>query len=405
MGALFFVLMAGVIVVVAIGATKARADSLNQAWGTVADQLGLSLTRAAWNKSPQLEGEVSGFPVKVDFHKRGSGNAKSVWTRFKLGVPFLPGGLELKREGFLSGISRVFGVHDIEVGDEVFDSQVLVKGHNKGAILDFLTPDRRADIRRFLESHSGAVIDGEGIAWSSRGRMRDSARVLATVDEMRRLARALAGNEGPEGEGMLDDAMAVLREGNTSGADSAVSGASSVLGQAAAVLAGVGVLPAAAAADREPAPEPAAEADPAPEPARETESEPIREAEVAADSLDVAAFCEAVFAPGALSFEANRRFEQGYRGQRVAWTGTLKAAEPYRFDFVFGSGPGVKATLAMDTVPAAAVGNREVKAVIALADGHEALQQRVGEQLEFCGTLLKVDGFAGNVFLSDARVQ
>jgi hypothetical protein len=387
---------------------------------------GLGQGGAAWNKSPQLEGEVSGFPVKVDFHKRGSGNAKSVWTRFKLGVPFLPGGLELKREGFLSGISRVFGVHDIEVGDEAFDSQVLVKGHNKGAILDFLTPDRRTDIRRFLESHSGAVIDGDGISWSSRGRMRDSARVLATVNEMRGLARALTGapEQREEDSGILDDAMAILAAPVAASAVAAELELAPVAELAPAPTAELEPARAVAAEleptavlESEPEIEPAVKAGPAVEPIVETESEPTTEAEVAAteaadvgtaatpagsaDSLDVAAFCAAVFAPGALSFEATRRFEQGYRGQRVAWTGTLKAAEPYRFDFVFGSGPGVKATLALDTATAV---DREIKAVIALPDGSEDLQQRIGEPLEFSGTLLKVDGFGGNVFLTEARL-
>jgi hypothetical protein len=393
MGALFFVVMAGVIVVVAIGATKARADALNQAWGKAADQLGLSLKPAAWNKSPQLEGEVSGFPVKVDFEKRGSGNARSIWTRFKLGVPVLPGGLELKREGFLSGISRAFGVHDIETGDEVFDSHVLVKGHDKAAILEFLTPDRRADIRRFLESHSGASVKGGSISWATRGRMRDSARVLVTVDEMHRLARALAGDEGQEGEvgGLLDDAMAILREGNVAAADSAASGATPALGKGAALLAGVGALPAVAAAAMPVAPNAEPDVSPAATPMG------------GADSLDLAAFCAAVFAPGALSFAATKQFE-AYRGQRVRWSGRLRSAEPYRFDFVFGSGPGVRATLAVDAPPATAAGNHEVKAVIALADGHEALQQRIGEPLGFSGTLFKVDGFAKTVFLTEARL-
>jgi hypothetical protein len=387
MEALFFVFVAGVVAAIVFGASKSRADALNRSWRLVAERFGLALEPGAWNRSPRLDGSVSGHPLTVDIHKRRTGKHKTAYTRFRVGVPRLPAGAEIRAEGFLSGISRAFGVKDIEVGDASFDSQVLVKGRDPKALRAFLTPVRRRSIGRFLDSHPGAVIDGEGISWSRRGRMSDSARVLDTVDAMVDLAGLLAGDEAP---------------------DLALAGAT------AAVAAGAAAATAAASLTKTAVPAHESPASPLgdagdsvePEPQSPPQSQPPERAPAGtANPLAVAAFCEAVFAPGSMSFEAKKAFENGYKGRRVSWDGTLRAAEPYRFDFVFGAGPAVKATLGLPATHAGAPGNGEIKAVISLPAEAAGLDSRIGERVGFSGTLLKADGFTRSVFLTDAALE
>lgn len=469
MGFVLVVFLVAMGLFVAFSVAKARTEALNRSWRDVAERLGLSLRPATWSKTPKLDGDIEGYPLSVDVHKRGSGNHQKVFTRFKLGVPGLPDGIELKREGFLSGISRAFGMHDIEVGDQAFDDKVLVKGNNKDAVLGFLTPARRVQISNFLDGHSGAVIDSKGVSWSSRGRMTDSARVLGTVEDLLQMARWLAGEEKPhvspkqmlaEGEGILDDAMSILQGGISPGDAVAAASSKPGLGKAALATAGIVSAVAAAAASREgfgesktaiesdgttkleaaaqpetvtdlevaadstaPAasraaadseiavpesngleaasePEAAVESEIAAQPSATTEPEAVQGAE----ALDVASFCNAVFAPGALSFEATKAFEHGFSGRRVKWQGTLQAAAPYRFDFVFGSGTGVKATLAIYKSEASGLRNGDVKAVLQLPAETEGLEAKIGERLSFAGTLLKVDGLMRTVFVADARL-
>jgi hypothetical protein len=405
MGFVFVVFLVAAVLFIAFSAAKARTEALNRSWRAVAERLGLSLRPATWSKTPRLDGDVEDYPLSVDVHKRGAGNHQQVFTRFKLGVPGLPAGIELKREGFLSGVSRAFGMHDIEVGDRTFDDKVLVKGHDKAAVLGFLTPARRVQISTFLDDHAGAVINAEGVSWSSRGRMTDSARVLGTVDDLLQIARSLAGEEKPhsapeqmlaEGGGILDEAMNILHGGASPGAGAAAASSKSGLGKAA--LATAGIVSAVAAA---PEPDAALEPKVAALPSGTTEPESADGAQV----LDVAAFCNAVFAPGALSFEATKAFKHGFSGRRVKWQGTLQAAAPYRFDFVFGSGTGVKATLAIYRSQAPALRDGEVKAVIQLPAETEGLEAKIGEPLSFAGTLLKVDGLMRTVFVADARLE
>jgi len=455
MEALVIIVAAIAIGVVVFKAVKARARELNESWGLAAEKLGLSLKPAAWNVSPRLDGDIEGYALTVDVHKRGSGQHSTTWTRFRLGVPSLPPGIELKQEGFLSGLTKVFGVQDIEVGDAAFDDKVVVKGHSETAVRTFLTPARRVRIRRFFDAYRGAVIDGSGIGWSSQGRMKDSSRLLGTVREMLRLARSLAGDEQQDRpleeamqaqrDGMLDEAMSILKhgrpsedpvvllndsppldeqllEGNllylsdrreeagkifrqaleASPDDREARGWATLAAATAATAAATAVT--AAAADLTPAMPPSPPEAPVQSMAATTADETGPET-TSARSLDVAAFCSAVFVPGGLSFEATRVFEADYQGMRVVWSGTLKSAEPYRYDFVFGSGAGVKATLVIHTAEVTAFGDGEVKAVIQLPEGTADLASRKGERLTFSGTLLKVDGFMRNVFVRDASLQ
>lgn len=388
-------LIVGVIAAVVFGSVTSR-QAMNHSWDRVATRLGVSLTPGAWNKSPQLAGSVSGYPLSVDIKKRD----KTAFTRFRLGVPDLPAGLKLKSEGFISGISKVFGGQDIEVGDAAFDDRVLVKGTNAEAVRAFLTPPRRREIRRFLDTHSGSVIDGDGISWSRRGRVRDSARLLETIEAMLGLARVLAGDEET---------------------DAAIAGAAAAAGVATAMAASPAATPAADYTSSDPdiagvemasIPEPArqpseaAEIDDVPEMA-EAGPEPMEATSTQGDVAepdDAAAFCDALFAPGAMSFETTRTFDAEFKGSQVDWSGTLKSVEPYRYDFVFGSGPAVKATLTLREAEGKAHG-ADVRAVISLPAEIEGLDRRIGERIGFSGTLSKVDGFTRNVFLTDGRLR
>jgi hypothetical protein len=366
MGAVLVFFAAAVIAVLAFGAAKARNEALNRAWSLVAQELGLTFTPAARSVSPRLEGELGGYRSSVDIQKRGSGKHRTFWTRFGLVVPSLPSSLELKRKGFLSGLSMVFGARAIELGDDAFDQQVLVKGNDAAALRAFLTPARREHVRRFFATYSGALINSQVISWSSRGRMSDSSRILTTLREMLRLARSLSeqGKDGRTADAATNEAPAQTAGPPGNESQNSPDGIR---------LAAAAESPGESASDGE-----------------------------STGSLGVAAFSDAVFAAGKPSFEAARIFADHYQGKRIAWSGILRSAEPYRFDFVFGSGPGVKATLTIHTDQAKAFGDGQLKAVIRLPAETEGLDARMGERVSFSGTLFRVDGFMKRVFLTDA---
>jgi hypothetical protein len=349
---LLFGAIAGVVALF----TRNRNQELNRTWMKVAQKLDISLRPAAFGTKPLLSGFVDGHDLTVDIDKKRRGKNNRAYTRFRLGMQPLGLGLKLKSEGFFDGIGKAFGAKDIQVGDPLFDHAVMVRGKDEAVMREYLSPKRRRVIQHFLSSFSGAVITDDEILFSSKGYLRNADEMLGTIDAMLLLAQSLAEvRDDPEAE-----------------------------------------LEVAPLDQTKPTPE-EMEADAQDESAAADLTAP-------AGSPAVAEFCEALFAPGTLSFDTTRTFKESYQGKRVVWSGTLESASPYTVDFDFGSTGGVKAVLTVDPNRSGEKGMREIRAIIGLPPGTDGLENRIGQRVTFAGTLSKVEGFARKVVLSDAEL-
>lgn len=90
-----------------------------------------------------MSGRYKGYTVEVYTFTKGSGKNSSTWTRFHVNFRKSLGlGLQLKRQGFFSGIAKVFGAQDIEIGDAGFDKAIVVKGARPERVREFMTQAR-----------------------------------------------------------------------------------------------------------------------------------------------------------------------------------------------------------------------------------------------------------------------
>jgi hypothetical protein len=121
--------------------------------------------------------------------------------------------------------------------------------------------------------------------------------------------------------------------------------------------------------------------------------------------LPVEEVAEALFAPGVTSSEADRRFEERYRGKPVAWSGRIQRVETYSRDDDFGEGPGVRAVLLVHEITGESWGGREVRAVLQLAPEHEELRARRGGTIAFRGRLVACDGFLRELRVADGALD
>lgn len=385
---LFIFVVVGITLAVAAASSRQR---LNEAWQLVAEELGLAQTAADWTAGPRLDGSVAGFPVTIDIEKKGSGKSRTPWTRFAVGVPGMVPDLSFREEGFLSAISKAFGTGDIEVGDPEFDRRFHIAGRSADEIRAYLTPRRRTVLERFFTTHRATQLKDQTVTWAVKGKVKDSSQMVATVEDMLTLARALSGQEQVETGAVADAAPAAATPIDPAPVDEVtvedVQFAEEALAAQEAHLAGEW--------------ETVDEAQLAAEPAAAVPD--LASGLAARSAVDLREFCESVFSPGALSFQASKAFDQSYKGQQATWTGTLQAIEPYNYDFVFGSGKGVKATLDVHKVDGNPTGDGIVRAVLQLPADAQELASRIGEQIEFSGKLTKVDGLMRKVFLADGR--
>jgi hypothetical protein len=114
-------------------------------WEQTAHDLGLQLESGLLS-GPKITGRYQGVPVEVSTVTRGGKNNRQTYTVFDVGLPRnAPANLVVGKEGFLAGLGKFVGMQDIEIGDDIFDDQFVIKGSNPAEVERFLTQDRVAD--------------------------------------------------------------------------------------------------------------------------------------------------------------------------------------------------------------------------------------------------------------------
>jgi hypothetical protein len=399
----------GAVAAAVIAAVRSQAAKTQDQWSRAANELGLGYTPGSLFASGRLEGRVEGYSVVVDTFQRSSGKSSHTYMRYVAELPrSLSIGLNLRKQTFFAVVASMFGGQDIEVGDAVFDDQVVVRAADERGVVEFLTPSRRLCILRLFEASRECTVNDERVTRIERGTDRDGGvivdRVRSVVEAAkviggdapaaRRVDRALAARR----RGDLDEALQEVRERpafETPSADAALVEQQilETTGQAT-----VGSIAAATALSKAvDDPQPAAVPTPPPTPP----TPPEAAAEPGPEREEV---CNALFGSTLMSLEVNRIFEDCYKGRRVRWEGKLERASTYYVDFVFGNDPGTKAVVELLELGGNVFG-RTVQAILGLPpDAHEKLARRSGERIEFEGRLVGCDALVRNLYVADARV-
>lgn len=467
-GLIFFLIVAAVLLAVVAGNRWNKTTT--ESWAAASRNLGLAFSPGGLLRSRKIEGRVEGFYVKVDTYTRRSGTSSRhlrastrsrTCTRFTVFFPRSLGlGLRLTKEGFLTGLTKLFGVQDVQVGDGSFDSEVLVKASNPARVREFLTPARRMRVRRFFSSHPTATIDDAGVRATFPGLVRSSQSLESIVRSLVRLAWHLTGEREEDrsmetvlrarDEGRPDEAMRILETRRRRARpppprkppplperQPALESAAEVLEDAILadsvderVLEGELLMLADRKEEARVVFEEALEASPqdpeirewvtetsaapSPEPsplrievtdesAADLPGAPGAEPEMASSVEEV---CADLFGTSRTSIDASRIFEKEYLGKRVEWRGKLKSAGGYPFDFVFGSEAGGKAIVEIHDAGESVYGGSKVFAVVKIpVEGVDALEDAAGKDVEIRGELLKVDGFMRNLYVTAGSVE
>ena len=429
--------MEGLVVLFALGAAGVmllgllHSQVVAKSWQQAARRLGLSYDPGGLFGSARIHGMLGPVNARVDTVRRGSGDDQRTYTRYRVAFQRpLSIGLKIRREGFLSGIGKLFGLEDITVGDPGFDSTVHIAGADPGSVRRFLTPSRRLRLHRLLERWP-AEIDDHGITVELSGAESDADRLVSVLRHIAEVSRHLV-EERPE-DVALSAALEARQKGQLSQAlqraqvarraapddDAAEAMVDEVLkmaGQAKAKTAAPTDgrrSPSEAEASRDEAAQrrapqttpsitrpPTTNEPPSPVTARA----PRRDASDP-NAITVATVCNDLFGESMTSFESAERFEERYDGKAIQWTGILEWVDTTSADLVLGSGAGARGAFEICKARPGLMGRQTVRAFVRFADqGPEALRQRVGEPVTFEGRLVSCDAFARNLFVAHGTV-
>lgn len=176
-------------IAVAVFAWKShQTKGLNAAWGELAARHGLTLRPASWLDGPRLDGVVDGFGLTCDTFETGGKN-KTTWTRVTVhpGVP-LPADALIELEGTLSGLAKMVGYQDIQIGNDYMDRALMIRGRNEDDVRGWLLEPAAEVLPHALEGPRDCVREGE-ITVVVRG--RDALALPRLMERAVGLARSL----------------------------------------------------------------------------------------------------------------------------------------------------------------------------------------------------------------------
>jgi hypothetical protein len=406
---------------ISIGISQAK--KTNEAWAAAAKKLQLVFQPSQLFSRPRISGIHNGCSVLVTTFSKSSGKHQTTYTRYRVSYPkSLDMGLRLTRQGMLSGIGKLLGAQDIEVGEQGFDDAVVVKGRDPERVVQFLTPARRMRAARFLTLFQGAVIDDNRVQWERRHVERDPEKITKMIQRMTSLAIHMMEDRADDAaidkaiearqDGRMDDALEIVREvpdHQDSDAEDLRIFEGEIL-----LAAGQG----AAAAERfskvyEVEPEDEEAKKMAEQAAKKVEAmpEPVEPAAVEATAvetatdLDVKSVSETLFAPTNMSSETTDLFEKHFRGKSIRWSGKLTGVRTFTFDLVFGNEPGTRAVFEIHQVGSQSFSGRPVQAVVRFpTDAEDTLRSRMDSEMTFEGTLVGCDAFMRNLFVGDGKI-
>ena len=144
---IIFLVVAVLIVMAVIYGAKA-ANKQDAELEQLARRLGGNLQPSGLFKYPELRIPHLGQTATLKYTAGGENES----NKTHLTIPWPSGRLrcEIFLEGPLSGLRKLIGMQDIEIGSPDFDRQFIITGNDEAAIKAFLTPDAQARLLDLL---------------------------------------------------------------------------------------------------------------------------------------------------------------------------------------------------------------------------------------------------------------
>ncbi len=117
--------------------------SQNEIWQRFAAQVGGSFTEGGFFTDAVLRVHVLDWTVTMDTFRRGTRKNERTYTRIR--APFVNADgfrFGIWNESFFSPVGRFFGMQDIEVGGNLFDSSFVIQGNNPTKVAELFECER-----------------------------------------------------------------------------------------------------------------------------------------------------------------------------------------------------------------------------------------------------------------------
>ncbi len=156
---------------------KLFGPSQNEIWHQLCTEIGADFVEGGFWRGNKVQARVGEWTVTLDTYTVSTGKSQVTYTRMRAPYVNTDGfRFTVYRKNIFSGIGKLFGMQDIEVGDPEFDRDFILKANDETKAMALFLNEK---IRRLIQSQPNIhleVKDDEG--WFG-------ARFPEGVDEVR----------------------------------------------------------------------------------------------------------------------------------------------------------------------------------------------------------------------------
>jgi hypothetical protein len=137
--------------------------SRKEIWRQLSSEIDARYVDGGFWKGDKVQAAHDEWTVTLDTYTVSTGKATIVFTRMR--APYVnPGGFRFTvyRKGMFSGIAKMLGMQDIEIGDESFDRDFIIQGSDETRVRELLSNQKIRELIAGQPDIRFTVKDDEG---------------------------------------------------------------------------------------------------------------------------------------------------------------------------------------------------------------------------------------------------
>jgi hypothetical protein len=137
--------------------------SREEIWRQLSAEIEADYVKGGFWKGDKVEARHQHWTVTLDTYQVSNGKQTTTYTRMR--APYVnPGGFRftIYRKGFFSDIAKWFGMQDVQVGHEPFDTDFIIKGSSELRLCELFSNPRIRDLISQQPEICFTVKDDEG---------------------------------------------------------------------------------------------------------------------------------------------------------------------------------------------------------------------------------------------------
>ena len=137
--------------------------SRKEVWRQLSEQVGASYVDGGFWKGDKVKVTHGEWTLTLDTFAVSTGKVTIVYTRMR--APYVnPDGFRftIYRRGMFTGIAKWLGMQDLEIGDERFDHDFVIKSNDEAKVREMMTAPRLRELLEAQKEVHLTVKDDEG---------------------------------------------------------------------------------------------------------------------------------------------------------------------------------------------------------------------------------------------------